>query len=70
MPCEKCGYQDEKKTEKFEIPLCSICNHFAPDEKSHFDSYISEKLDWKILDSFRKYNQSVGQNDEREGFPS
>ncbi len=60
MTCEKCGYQDPRETEKFETTLCHICNHFSPDEKNSFESYTSEKIDWKILDTFRKYDQSVG----------
>jgi hypothetical protein len=61
MACEKCNYADKKERKKFEKPLCQICAKFAPDNKEQFNSYISEKLDWKTLDTFRKYNQSIGQ---------
>ncbi len=60
MTCEKCGYHDKKESEKFSIKLCSICIHFAPDEKEQFEKYIKEKIDWKLLDTFRKYNQTPG----------
>ena len=60
MACEKCNYQDKKETTKFGKPLCQICNKFAPENKDQFNFYISEKLDWKTLDTFRKYGQSLG----------
>ena len=60
MVCEKCGYKEEKEIQKFEKPLCQICAKFAPEEKDKFTQYISEKVDWKILDTFRKYGQSTG----------
>ena len=55
MVCEKCGYHEGKQGEKFSTKLCSICIQFAPDEKEQFENYIKEKIDWKILDTFRKY---------------
>ncbi|MAH49367.1 hypothetical protein CMI37_26320 [Candidatus Pacearchaeota archaeon] len=60
MPCEKCSYQDKKEIEKFGKQLCQICAKFAPESKEQFDSYLAEKLDWKTLDTFRKYGQSIG----------
>ena len=61
MVCEKCGYTEKKEKEIYNKKLCTICAHFAPQEKEDFNSYIAEKIDWKILDSFRKYNQSSGE---------
>ena len=61
MTCEKCGYSDKKETEKLHKKLCQICFYFSPDEKEKFNQYINEKIDWKILDTFRKYNQTSGQ---------
>ncbi len=55
MVCEKCGYAEEKEAEKFSKKLCKICFHFAPDDKQLFKQYIKEKIDWRILDTFRKY---------------
>jgi len=60
MACEKCGYKDEKEGEKFSKKLCSICFHFAPDNFDDFQKYISEKIDWKVLDTFREFGQSAG----------
>ncbi len=62
MVCEKCGYKDKKESEKFEVRLCPLCFRFSPDNKEQFKQYIDEKLDWKLLDTFRKYNQSPGEN--------
>jgi len=61
MVCEKCGYKDPRECEKFGKKLCRICFHFAPEEKDKFDQYVNEKIDWKYLDTFRKYNQSLGE---------
>jgi DNA invertase Pin-like site-specific DNA recombinase len=60
MVCEKCNYSDANEKEINSIPLCSICAHFAPEKQEDFSSYIGEKIDWKHLDSFRKYNQKIG----------
>jgi len=65
MTCEKCRYTDKKETTKFGKPLCQICNKFAPENKEQFNSYISEKIDWKSLDSFRKYGQSIGEKQKQ-----
>jgi hypothetical protein len=60
MVCEKCGYIDKKETKKFNFPLCQICSFFSPSEEDNFTFYINEKIDWKSLESFRKYGQQVG----------
>ena len=31
---------------------------FAPENENDFEEYISEKIDWKILDTFRKFNST------------
>ena len=61
MACEKCSYQDANEKEKNGVKLCKICYHFAPEKKEDFDSYIKEKIDWKVIDTFRKYGQSAGE---------
>ena len=66
MPCEKCNYQDSKESERFGKKLCKICIHFAPDDEKRFDQYVNEKIDWKILDTFRKYNQTAGEKLKNE----
>ena len=60
MVCEKCGYLDKKETGKFSHTLCQFCNFFAPDDEDNFTFYINEKIDWKIFETFRKYDQSFG----------
>jgi hypothetical protein len=60
MACKKCRYSDKKEARVFNEPLCQICARFAPENKSDFQKYISEKLDWKILDTFRKFSQIPG----------
>lgn len=60
MACEKCGYRDKKEVLKFNFPLCQICNFFAPDEEDNFMFFIHEKLDWRFLETFRKYGQKIG----------
>jgi len=66
MACEKCGYKDEKEVQKFTKPLCQVCARFAPEDKEQFNQYISEKVDWKVLDTFRKFGQSNG-NKQKQG---
>ena len=53
MPCEKCDYRDKKEVKKFGKVLCTICNSFAPFEKEKFEQFITEKIDWKVLETFR-----------------
>lgn len=60
MNCQKCGYSDKNRKEKFGVILCRICFLFSPEKESDFQSYVSEKLDWKVLETFRKYGQSIG----------
>jgi hypothetical protein len=60
MKCEKCDFESEqnKKLPGTDIILCSICSHFCPSPDSEkFPEYISEKTDWKSLESFRKFQE-------------
>lgn len=63
-PCEKCGYSDKNAKQFDQIFLCNICSKFAPEEPNSFQNYISEKLDWTIIDTFRKYQTK---NSQKEG---
>jgi len=65
MPCEKCGYQEKKEVEKLGKKLCKVCVQFAPEDETSFTDYISEKVDWKVIDTYRKYNQSPGQKQKQ-----
>lgn len=65
MACEKCAYKDAVEKEKFNRKLCRICFHFAPEKQEDFLNYIEEKLDWKSLDTFRKYNQTAGEQQKK-----
>jgi hypothetical protein len=60
MTCEKCGYCDKREVKVFGKSLCRVCASFAPELPLDFQNYISERIDWKILDTFRKYNQISG----------
>ncbi len=62
MVCYKCGYRDKKEKVIFEKFLCTICAKFSPLKNQDFKKYIEEKIDWKVLDTFRRYNQNIGQN--------
>ena len=61
MACKKCGYSDQKEVKLFGSSVCKICKTFAPSNPIDFQNYITEKIDWKILDTFRKYKQYPGQ---------
>lgn len=56
MICEKCGYKSEKNIKKNQVFLCEICFLFSPKNEKEFENYISEKIDSKQLESFRKYH--------------
>jgi hypothetical protein len=59
--CQKCGYYSPlgknltvlKETNSV---LCNICNVFAPSPKDVLLEYVNEKIDWQILETFRKFN--------------
>ena len=65
MTCAKCNYQDKNEKKIFNIPFCSICAKFAPQEKAKFNQYLNEKIDWKIIDTFRKFNQQLSLNQKQ-----
>jgi hypothetical protein len=60
MVCDKCGYLDKKEVGVSGRKLCSLCAFFSPIDKQDLRDYIEEKLDWKILETFRKYGQKIG----------
>ena len=41
------------------VCLCSICHKHAPDDEKSFLRYLNQKLDSKILDTFRMSNNSI-----------
>lgn len=65
MSCKKCNYVDKKETKIFGSPLCRVCATFAPIKIHDFQNYISEKIDWKILDTFRRYGQVPGKKQKQ-----
>lgn len=54
--CAKCGFKSENNFSRFGLPLCSICVRFAPREPEKLDEYVEEKIDWQVLDTFRKFS--------------
>lgn len=63
--CEKCGYYSPlgKGLEVSKIGnkvLCNICNTFAPQNNENLEKYINEKIDWQILETFRKNFTDAG----------
>ena len=66
MVCEKCGYTDLKEFKILNKNFCQVCSTFAPKEKEKLLDYVKEKIDWKILETFRKTNLSKGQS-QKEG---
>ncbi len=62
--CQKCGYEGKDidmvrenfKDKNYEFKLCSICRKFLPSEK--LEEYMGEKVDWRQLESFRKYGEN------------
>ena len=66
MTCKKCGYVDKKEVTIFGSSLCRVCATFAPEKIQDFQDYISEKLDWTKIDTFRKYSVHPGKK-QKEG---
>jgi hypothetical protein len=59
--CKKCGYYSPLGkglvvNKENNIAICDICNTFAPSEEDKFKEYISEKINWQSLETFRKFN--------------
>ena len=65
MECKKCGYIDKKEKTIFGSSLCQVCATFAPDKIPEFQDYVSEKIDWKKLETFRKYGQEKGKKQKQ-----
>jgi len=65
MPCEKCGYAEKSQTKIFDKTLCKICATFAPTNQEDFQNYITEKVDWKNLDTFRNHGSSPGSKQKK-----
>ncbi len=53
--CKKCGYKGEEVRNFKDSKLCSVCRKFAPLESKKFKKYLEEKLNWRDLESFRKF---------------
>ncbi len=47
-------FRDRLYTEDLLSVLCKICDKFAPSEEKYFNTYINEKIDSNILETFRK----------------
>jgi len=54
--CQKCGYELVN-----DAVLCDICSHYAPKDAKYFKKYVSEKIDGRILDTFRNANLSISE---------
>ena len=54
MTCDKCGYRDSFEAQKFGYSFCRVCATFLPSDKKQIKHYVKEKIDWKILETFRK----------------
>jgi hypothetical protein len=47
------------------ITLCSICHHYAPDNEGDFKTYLIEKIDGTLLDTFRKSQRSISKRTKK-----
>ena len=80
--CQKCNFRGTfetlevhfhttKSNEIFKeidnlVTLCSICNHYSPDGDDKFKKYLQEKIDGKILNTFRIYGESILNKTDRK----
>jgi hypothetical protein len=60
----KCGHDSEKNKKKFGKDLCTVCISFSPNNEKEFKTYCEEKIDGKILDTFRK-SLSAGERQKK-----
>jgi hypothetical protein len=65
MVCRKCGYKDLKEVVKMSENFCRVCVVFVPEDTTKFEKYISEKIDWRSIDSFRRSGQLPGVNQKK-----
>lgn len=47
------------------IILCSVCHHYAPDTIEEFKKYLDEKIDGRVLDTFRQSNRSISKRTKK-----
>jgi len=56
--CIKCNYYSpmgEGLLVNNNFVLCSVCNKFAPKNPEDFKQYINEKINWQLLETFRRF---------------
>ncbi len=58
--CAKCGYNLEQMKSKFGKPLCNFCFYFSPDKKEGMQQYLLEKVNYKLIETYRKQNKLAG----------
>jgi len=47
------------------VTLCFICHHFAPDNNQDFETYLKQRLDGTILETFRKSQKSISKRTKK-----
>lgn len=65
MVCEKCSFKDKKEVEISNHKLCRFCAFFAPEDEDNFTFYLNEKIDWRTIETFRKYGQTFGSKQKK-----
>lgn len=63
IQCNKCGFSssEEDFSNYGNLFFCSICSKFVPNSEKDLQKYAEDKIDWQILNSFRKFNQTISQ---------
>jgi len=65
MKCEKCDYESENNKKKHNISLCPVCYQFSPNDKKSLSSYVNEKIESSVLETFRKYYTPLGEKQKQ-----
>lgn len=65
IECDKCGYKSAKNKELYKYSLCEFCNYFAPLEKEEVVTYVNEKVDWRVTQTYRKQEKIGGIRQKR-----
>jgi hypothetical protein len=65
MVCDKCGYKDSTEVKNHKFSFCRVCSVFAPQDLRKIKEYVNDKISWKSLEGFRRYNSYPGSKNKK-----
>jgi hypothetical protein len=64
--CNKFGFEETNQDPSNFVTLCSICYNYFPEEKNQIEKYLNEKIEGKILETFRLSERSISKKTKRK----